>query len=43
MPKMVYISQPTETGTLYSKKELEDLYAVCKQYNLYLFKKILFR
>ena len=37
MPKMVYISQPTETGTLYSKKELEDLYAVCKQYNLYLF------
>ena len=30
MPKMVYISQPTETGTL-------DLYAVCKQYNLYLF------
>lgn len=37
MPKMVYISQPTETGTLYSKKELEDLYAVCRQYNLYLF------
>ena len=25
MPKMVYISQPTETGTLYSKKELAQL------------------
>ncbi len=37
MPKMVYISQPTEIGTLYSKQELEDLYAVCKQYGLYLY------
>ncbi len=37
MPKMVYISQPTEVGTLYSKQELSDLYAVCKQYSLYLY------
>lgn len=36
-PKMVYISQPTELGTLYHKEELEALYAVCKQYDLYLF------
>ena len=36
-PKMVYISNPTEWGTLYSKAELEDLSAVCKKYGLYLF------
>ena len=36
-PKMVYISHPTELGTLYSLAELEDLSAVCKQYGLYLF------
>lgn len=36
-PKMVYISQPTELGTLYSKKELQDIYAVCKAHGLYLF------
>ena len=35
-PKMVYISQPTEFGTLYSKQELSDLYAFCKQKNMYL-------
>ena len=34
---MVYISHPTENGTLYSKKELEDLYAVCKEKGLPLF------
>lgn len=33
-PGMVYISYPTEYGTLYSKKELEDIYAICKEYNL---------
>ena len=37
MPKMVYISQPTETGTLYSKKELEELSSVCRKYKLPLF------
>lgn len=37
MPGMVYISFPTEVGTLYSKKELESLSEVCKKYNLPLF------
>ena len=36
-PKMVYISHPTETGTLYSKKELTDISNACKRLGLYLF------
>ena len=36
-PKMVYISNPTEYGTLYSRKEIEDLSSVCRKYGLYLF------
>jgi len=36
-PKMVYISQPTEIGSLYGKQELTDLYNICQKYNLYLF------
>ncbi len=36
-PGMVYISQPTETGTLYSAKELEEIYAVCKKNSVPLF------
>ncbi len=36
-PKMVYISNPTELGTIYSRRELADLYAVCRKYGLYLF------
>ncbi|MBQ7841193.1 MAG: aminotransferase class V-fold PLP-dependent enzyme [Lachnospiraceae bacterium] len=36
-PGMVYISHPTEYGTLYTKKELTDLKAVCEAYNLPLF------
>jgi threonine aldolase len=36
-PKMVYISHPTEWGTLYSKAELEALSAACKSCGLYLF------
>lgn len=36
-PKMVYISQPTEIGSMYSKKELQDLYKVCQDCGLYLF------
>lgn len=36
-PGMVYISYPTELGTLYSKKELEELYRVCQAYSLPLF------
>ena len=36
-PGMVYISFPTEYGTLYSKQELEQLSAVCKAYQIPLF------
>ena len=36
-PGMVYISQPTEYGTLYSKAELEQIYSVCKAYEMPLF------
>jgi threonine aldolase len=36
-PGMVYISHPTEYGTLYSKSELEQISDVCKKYNLPLF------
>lgn len=37
LPKAVYISNSTELGTIYTKKELIDIYTVCKKYNLYLF------
>ena len=36
-PKLVYISFPTETGSIYSKKELTDISNVCKNHGLYLF------
>lgn len=36
-PKMVYISNSTEIGTLYTKQELEELSAFCKSKGLYLF------
>ena len=36
-PGMVYISHPTEYGTLYTKKELENLSKVCHQYNIPLY------
>ena len=36
-PGMVYISHPTEYGTLYSKAELEALSAVCHTYHMPLF------
>ena len=36
-PKMVYISQPTELGTLYTKGELEEIRKVCDRHELYLF------
>lgn len=36
-PKMVYISDSTEYGTVYSLQELEDLGAVCRKYGLFLF------
>ena len=36
-PGMVYISQPTENGTLYSRKELQEISDVCRRAGLYLF------
>ena len=36
-PKMVYISNPTEWGTLYSKAELEEISRACRENGLYLF------
>ena len=36
-PKMVYLSQPTELGTLYTKQELEEIRSVCDKHELYLF------
>lgn len=36
-PKMVYISNTTEAGTVYLKEELTALYNFCKAYNLILY------
>ena len=36
-PKVVFIGYATEEGTLYTKKELMDLYSVCKKHDLYLY------
>lgn len=36
-PKMVYISDSTELGTIYTLSELESISAVCKEKGLYLF------
>lgn len=37
LPKMVYISHPTEDGTLYSREELASLRKICDEYKLYLY------
>lgn len=37
MPKALYLSQPTELGTLYSKRELQQMREACDQYGLYLY------
>jgi threonine aldolase len=37
VPRAVYISQATESGTLYSKAELAALSAVCRELGLYLY------
>lgn len=37
MPKLVYISNSTELGTVYTGKELEDLSVFCRKNNLFLF------
>ena len=36
-PRMVYISNPTELGTIYSKAELTELSETCRELGLFLF------
>lgn len=36
-PKMVFISDSTELGTIYTKAELTEISNVCKKHNLYLY------
>lgn len=36
-PKMVYVAQPTELGTLYSKAELTELSETCRRLGLYFY------
>lgn len=36
-PGMVYISYPTEYGTIYTKQELEAISAICNEYDIPLF------
>lgn len=37
VPKKVYISNTTELGTVYAKKELEEIYSYCKENDMYFF------
>ena len=37
LPRLVYISDSTEIGTVYTKQELVELYSACKKHGLYLF------
>ena len=37
LPKMVYVSESSETGSVYSKEELKELYEYCQSKNLYFF------
>ncbi|MDF7666783.1 aminotransferase class I/II-fold pyridoxal phosphate-dependent enzyme [Orbaceae bacterium ESL0727] len=36
-PKLVYISNTTELGTIYNKQELQSLYQFCQAHDLYLY------
>lgn len=36
-PGMLYVSHPTESGTLYSLDEMEELHAVCRRYSIPLY------
>ena len=36
-PGMIYISHPTELGTLYTKKELQELRDVCTKYHILMY------
>ncbi len=37
MPRVVFVSQSTEVGTIYSKSELEEISKVCRELGLYLY------
>src|SRR5690606_28408780 len=37
MPKLVYLSQCTELGTIYSKNEMRQLFEFCQSHDLLLF------
>ena len=37
LPKMIYISEATEVGTVYTLDELKEIYNFCKENGLYLF------
>jgi len=37
LPKIVYVSNTTEVGSIYTKAELEGLYACCKKLGLYFY------
>ena len=37
MPGMIYLSHPTEYGTLYSKEELQDFRKICDQFGISLY------
>ena len=37
LPRMVYITMPTELGMLYTKQEIEDIQEVCRRYDLLLY------
>ncbi len=36
-PGMVYLSYPTELGTLYSEEELKSIHGICKEYGMKLY------
>ena len=36
-PRLVYISNPTEVGTVYGKHEMEEIHSFCQQHNLLLY------
>lgn len=36
-PRVVFVSQPTELGTLYAARELEELATTCRELGLYLY------
>lgn len=37
VPKIVYISNTTETGTVYSLEEIKEIYDVCLEFGMYLY------